>query len=115
MEAFWCLSSPKYSQINTKPSCTPRKLIWGLTQQSAQPEPQNSAGMWRGEVNRGRKKPWRAGSCFAYGERTETGAGGAVRENHPAKSSCRESGKVETAAGTELKREKGERRDCKFY
>uniref|UniRef100_A0ABI7XAA2 Solute carrier family 24 member 5 n=1 Tax=Felis catus TaxID=9685 RepID=A0ABI7XAA2_FELCA len=34
----------KYSQTNTKPSYTPRKLIGGLTQQSAQPEPQNSAG-----------------------------------------------------------------------
>ena len=55
-----CLTSMKYCQTNTKPSCTPRKLIGGLTQQSAQPEPQNSAGTWRGEVNLGSKKTRRA-------------------------------------------------------
>ena len=44
-----CLASMKYSQINTKQSCTPRKLILGLTQQSAQPEPQNLAGTWHME------------------------------------------------------------------
>ena len=65
MEVF--VSSMKYSQTNTKPSCTPKKLIWGLTQQSAQPEPQNLAGMWRREVKWGRKKPQRAGSCFWWG------------------------------------------------
>ena len=54
---FVCLVSMKYRQTNTKPSYTPRKLIGGLTQQSAQPEPQNSAGTWRGEVNLGREKP----------------------------------------------------------
>ena len=31
--------------MNTEPSYTPRKLIGGLTQHSAQPEPQNSAGI----------------------------------------------------------------------
>ena len=43
---FVCLASMKYSQTDTKarPSYTPRKLIGRLTQQSAQPEPQNSAG-----------------------------------------------------------------------
>ena len=60
---FVCLTSMKYSQ-NNKPSYTPRKLIWGLTQQSAQPEPQNSADTRHGEVNLGRQKPRRAGSCF---------------------------------------------------
>ena len=45
----------KYSQTNTKPFYTPRKLIGGLTQQSAQPEPQNSAGTQHREVNLGRK------------------------------------------------------------
>ncbi|GAB5570122.1 olfactory receptor 4S1 [Prionailurus iriomotensis] len=40
---FVCLASMKYSQTNTKPSYTLRKLIGGLTQQSAQPEPQYSA------------------------------------------------------------------------
>ena len=54
---FVCLASMKYSQTNTKPSYTPRKLTGGLTQQYAQPEPQNSAGMWGGEVNLGREKP----------------------------------------------------------
>ena len=57
MEVFVCLTSMKYSQTNTKPLCTPRKLIGGLTQQSAQPEPQTSAGIWHGDVNLGREKP----------------------------------------------------------
>ena len=48
-----CLASMKYSQANTKPSYTPRKLIGGVTQQSAQPEPQNSAGTQHQEVNLG--------------------------------------------------------------
>ena len=61
---FVCVLSLKCSQINTKPSCTPRKLIWGLTQQSAQPEPQNSAGTRHREVNWRREKPQKAGSCF---------------------------------------------------
>ena len=47
------------------------------------------------------------------GERTETGVRG-WRENIGKaplpKSSCRENGKLETATGTELKKEKGERR-----
>ena len=75
MEGFFCffcflvflflhLESMKYNQINTKPSRIPRKLIWGLTQQSAQPEPQNSADIWHRDVNWGREKPWRAGRCF---------------------------------------------------
>ena len=54
--SFLCLASMKYSQTNPKPSRTPRKLIGGFTQQSAQSEPQNSAGTWRGEVNLGREK-----------------------------------------------------------
>ena len=62
--SFLCLAPMKYSQTNTKPSYTPRKLIGGLTQQSAQPEPQNSAGTWHGEVNLGSKKPQWAGRCF---------------------------------------------------
>ena len=54
----------KYSQTNTKPSYTPRKLSGGLTQQSAQSEPQNSAGTWRREVNLGSKKPLTVGNGF---------------------------------------------------
>ena len=115
MEGFLCLVSMKYSQINTKPCCTPRKLIWELTQQSAQPEAQNSAGTRRGEVNWGRGKPRRAGqgATFACGRRTKTEE--RVWEKAPwPKSSWRESGKVEIAAGTDLKRETGERRGFKF-
>ena len=42
--------------------------------------------------------------------------GGRVWEkHHPTQSSWRESGKVETATGTELKREKRERRGFKFH
>ena len=101
--------SMKYSHINTKPSCTPRKQIWGLTQQSAQPEPQNSAGTRHSEVNWGREKPWRAGSHFCMWR--EDGDEGRVWEKQaPPQSSWRESGRVETGSGTELKREKGERR-----
>ena len=54
----------KYSQTNTKPSYIPRKLIGRLTQQSAQSEPQNSAGTWHGEVNWGREKLQRTGNYF---------------------------------------------------
>ena len=61
---FVCLVSMKYSQTNTEPSYTPRKLIAGLTQQSAQPEPQNSAGMQRGELNLRSEKPRKVGNYF---------------------------------------------------
>ena len=40
---------------------------------------------------------------------------GGYRKSTPPKSSWSESGKVETAAGTELKREKGERRGFNFH
>ena len=73
---FVCLVSMKYSQTNNKPSYTPRKLIGGLTQQSAQPEPQNSAGKRCGEVNLGSKKPWKVGNYFVGGQRMETGEKG---------------------------------------
>ena len=69
----------KYSQTNTKPSYTPRKLTGGLTQQSAQPEPQNSAGTRSGKLNLGSGK----GGAFARGERTESRVGGRIREKHP--------------------------------
>ena len=50
------------------------------------------------------------------GEREKrTEMGGNVGEAPPHKRGWRESGKVETAAGTELKREKGERRGFKFH
>ena len=102
----------KYSQTNTKPSYIPRKLIGGLTQQSAQPEPQNSAGTRRGEVNLGGSSRERVGNHFCrQREDGDWGAGGENTGKAPLpKSSWRESRKLETAAGTELKREKGERR-----
>ena len=46
---------------------------------------------------------------------TEDGDGERVWEKHSSKSSWRESGKVETAAGTEQKREKRESRGFKFH
>ena len=80
---FVSLTSMKYSQTNTKPSYTPRNLIGGLTQQSAQPEPQNSTCRWHREVNLGREKPvegrelpwkvergWRLGRRGAYRKST---------------------------------------------
>ena len=56
-----------------------------------------------GEMNWGREKLWRAGSHLSMWR--EDGDWGEYR-----KSTWRESGKVKTAAGTELKREKGMRR-----
>ena len=58
--------------------------------------------------------------AFAGGERTEIGGGGRPGGENMgkallSKSSWRESGKLETAAGTKLKREKGERRGFKFH
>ena len=48
-----------------------------------------------------------------YAERRQRWGWG--RKKQPPKSSWRESGKVETATGTELKRDKGERRGFKFH
>ena len=101
---------------NTKPFYTPRKLTRGLTQQSVQPEAQNLAGTWHGEVNLGREKlvvgrepPLQAERGPRLGQGENTG-----KAPLP-KSSWRESGKLETAAGTKLKREKGESRGFKFH
>ena len=60
---FVCLLSMKYSQTNTKPTYTTRKLTGGLTQQYAQPEPQNSAGTQHRKVNLGSGKV-QEGRCF---------------------------------------------------
>ena len=82
---FVRLESMKYSRTNTKPSYTPRTLIGGFIQQSAQYEPQNSAGTQRGEVNLGSEEPQRVGICFcARREDGDWGWGGAEnREKHP--------------------------------
>ena len=72
------------------------------------------AGTQRGEVNWEREAGGWQGATFAGGERT----GGREENTGKAplpKSSWRESGKLETAAGTKLKREKGERRGFKFH
>ena len=106
-----CLVSMKYSQTNNKPSYTPRKLIGGLTQQCAQPEPQNSAGMWCGEVNLGREKPAAGREPPLQAERGwRLGRGEHTGTAPLPKSSWRERGKLETATGTKLKgrKEKGE-------
>ena len=83
--SFLCVLSMKYSQTNTKPSYTSRKLIAGLIQQPAQPEPQNSAGTWRGEVNLGREKPEAGREPLLQEEKgLRLGGGGRrIREKHP--------------------------------
>ena len=106
--SFLCLASMKYSQTNTTPSYTPRKLTGGLTQQSAQPEPQNSAGTRRGEVNLGREKPAVGREPLLQVERGQRLGWGGVENMGKAplpKSSWRESGKLEIATRTKLKRE----------
>ena len=112
-----CLASVKYSQTNTKLPYTPRKLIGGLTQQYAQPEPQNSAGTWHGEVDLGREAGGGQRAAFAGGKRTETGAGENTGKEPLPKSSWRKSGKLKTAVGTKQKgrKEKGERGGFKFH
>ena len=70
--------------------------------------------MWRGELGE-REAGDGQGATFAGGERTETGAGENTGKAPLPKSSWRESGKLETAAGTNLKREKGKRRGFKFH
>ena len=74
---FVCLMSMRYHQTNSKLSYTPRKLTGGLTQQSSQPAPQNSAGTRHREVNWGERSRGGQGAAFACGERMEmAGAGG---------------------------------------
>ena len=106
----------KYSQTNTEPSYTPRKLTGGLTQQSAQTEAQNSAGTRHGEVNLGNEKA-QEGRCFCK-QREDGDCGGwgrRIRKSTPPQKQLEESGKLDTAAGTKLKREKGERRGFKIH
>ena len=78
-----CLTSIKYSQTNNKPSYTPRKLIGGLTQQSAQSEPQNSAGTWCGDVNLGREKPVVGREPPLQVQRGWRLGAGRIQEKHP--------------------------------
>ena len=63
----------------------------------------------------GREKP-REGRCFCGWREDGDGVEGENTGKAPLpKSSWRESGKLEIAAGTKLKREKGERRRFKFH
>ena len=68
----------------------------------------------RGELGE-REAGSRQGAAFADGERMETGAAENTGKAPLPKSSWRESGKLETATGTKLKREKGEKRGFKFH
>ena len=79
----------------------------------AQPEPQNSAGTWSGDVNSGRGKPWRAGRCFCLGKEDRNGGGGGIWENNPPKAAGDKGEKWKQPQG--LKRKKGERREIKFH
>ena len=62
----------------------------------------------------GREKPQRAGRCFRM-QREDRDGGENMGKTPLSKSRWRESGKLETATGTKLKREKGERRGLKFH
>ena len=63
----------------------------------------------------GREKPQMTGSRFCVGREDGDVRGGEYRKSTPPKSNWIESGKLETATGTELTREKGERRGFKFH
>ena len=64
----------------------------------------------------GREKQAAGRELLLQVERMETGGGGEnTGKARLPKSSWRESGKLETAAGTKLKQEKGERRGFKFH
>ena len=74
--------------------------------------------MWHREVNLGREKPAAGREPLLQvgrGRRLGVGGGKTTGKAPLPKSSWRESGKLETAAGTKLKREKGERRGFKFH
>ena len=81
---FARLPSMKYSQTNTEPSYTPRKPTGRLTQQSAQPEPQNSAGTRHEELNLESEKPRKVGNPFCgRREDGDWGGGGASGKSTP--------------------------------
>ena len=65
-------------------------------------------------MNLGREKLWRAGMCFCVQREDRDGGENMAKATLP-ESSWRESGKLEIATGTKLKREKGERRGLKFH
>ena len=68
------------------------------------------------ELNLGTKKPRKVGNCFCgRREDGEWRVGEHTGKAPLPKSSWRESEKLETATGTKLKREKGERRGFKFH
>ena len=69
---------------------------------------------WRGEL--GEREAMVDRELLLWAERGQRWGGGRNMGKAPLpKSSWRESGKLETATGTKLKREKGERRRFKFH
>ena len=68
--------------------------------------------MWRGEL--GEREATEVREVLLWAKRGQRGGKNTGKAPLP-KSSWRVSGKLETAAGTELKREKGERRGFKFH
>ena len=69
--------------------------------------------MQRGEL--GEREATEVRELLLHAERGQKQGRENTGKAPPTKSSWRESGKVETAAGTELTREKGERRGFKFH
>ena len=68
--------------------------------------------MWRGEL--GEREAAEGREPLLHVERMETGGENTGKAPLP-KSRGRESGQLETATGTEVKREKGEGRGFKFH
>ena len=108
------LASMKYNQTNTKPSFTPRKLFGGLTFYTTRTTEfsrytTRRAELGEQEAPKGRERLLRAERGWRLGR------GGEYGKAPLPKNSWRESRKLETAAGTKLKREKGQRRGFKFH
>ena len=64
----------------------------------------------------GEREPAKGREPLLWAERGWRLRGGRIRENHPSPKAAGEKGeKLETATGSKLKREKGERRGFKFH
>ena len=68
---------------------------------------------WRGEL--GELEATEGRELLLWAEDRDGGGGVEYGKSSLPKSSWRERGKLETATGTKLKREKGERRGFKFH
>ena len=112
---FVCLTSIKYNQTNTEPSYIPRKLIGGLTQQSAQPEPPNCRYVvWRAELGeqealKDREPLLRVERAWRLGRGVENG------KITPPQKQMERKWKIRNSHRAKLKTEKGERRGFKFH